>query len=889
MTTIPAPTAPQEEWPDADFDLPEGDHIRSLDVESDKEDEDDDAMDWDLEMDLGMTGGAKAKAVVSGLAARNELSRLSSGGMITIRPPLTCQEEEDEEDDEGVSTIKVAALTSTLKAVVKPPPTPIDEDFESAFALPSDLTQLSLAPLPLSHRSSKNSLEWGDRDQTSSSQSSDAYSTLGFADGSSSNSVSSLSLPGTEESECDEDESELEGLVIPSGLFESGQGGKHLKKMLEMKKKVQITEHRAKVASPDPEDDFEMGLVIEDDDDFSPSRLIKQTHRFATRSKSAPARALIPTRPPSRLRADRAKSPVNPPVSSARQLQRIKLSSSPPPRPPTSARAQTYKEALSAAPPTPTNSFLSPKPGSLRGQKSHSGLKPPTPPSTQRKGLTRKASLSSLMESSSSQAAGSGMAPTAGSSTKLARYDAPTAASRAKSHTSSTSRIHALDFIVPPTRPSTPSSNPVALRLTMPTSMRMKSRPALSSVFPGPSNAGTSAIAPPQPTHRATSPLPPRPPSSMSLRNRATQSQTPPIPSSSSAPKLLRRPKRQRTYGDGTELDAFDDLPTDRDKEGKFRVQPKATSRGGHVTNLSKSSDKDKDRERGTLRKKGRKDGSSPTPDSSGALAPSTNTLRRTGRIEFPRAASGAELAVKKKKDASSPVLGHTRRKPTLIRHLGGPSGPKVVGDMKWNPLTLRWEGNDQVLRDFDAAVGTSTRPALITHLTGSSIGSPVGSFAAGARKVGNMIFDPTRMCWISTLPPDEEEPDVFAELADDEEDDGWETKGGTIRATQQGCTSGTASDTTSGSLTSAIVITAPSPARSRTRTTSESESDRGSRASIVYDVADDFVEVCRAAEERHRSEMRGWRSSISRQTGPFGEPDRSNLHEIRALATRKY
>lgn len=206
---------------------------------------------------------------------------------------------------------------------------------------------------------------------------------------------------------------------------------------------------------------------------------------------------------------------------------------------------------------------------------------------------------------------------------------------------------------------------------------------------------------------------------------------------------------------------------------------------------------------------------------------------------------------------------------------------------MKWNPSTLRWEGNDQVLRDFDAVVGTSTRPALITHLTGSSIGSPVGSFASGARKVGNMIFDPTRMCWISTLPPDEEEPDVFADLADDEED-GWEAKAGTIRASQQlGCTSNTPSETSGSS--SGIVITAPSPARSRTRTTSESESDRGSRASIVYDVADDFVEVCRAAEERHRSEMRGWRSSVSRQPVSFGEPDRSYLYEIRALATRKY
>ena len=201
---------------------------------------------------------------------------------------------------------------------------------------------------------------------------------------------------------------------------------------------------------------------------------------------------------------------------------------------------------------------------------------------------------------------------------------------------------------------------------------------------------------------------------------------------------------------------------------------------------------------------------------------------------------------------------------------------------MRWNPSTLRWEGNDQVLRDFDAAVGTSTRPALITHLTGSSIGSPVGAFASGARRVGDMIFDPTRMCWISTLAPEEEEPDVFADLADDEEDgDGWETKGGTIRAIQP--QRGVTPDT---SGTSTAVVQPPSPAPSRNRTTSESGSDRGSRASMVYDVDDTFLDNCRAAEERHRTEMKAW---IFKLRNSHAEPDRSHLHEIRALATRKY
>ncbi|KAJ8475275.1 hypothetical protein ONZ45_g15667 [Pleurotus djamor] len=267
-------------------------------------------------------------------------------------------------------------------------------------------------------------------------------------------------------------------------------------------------------------------------------------------------------------------------------------------------------------------------------------------------------------------------------------------------------------------------------------------------------------------------------------------------------------------------------------------------------------------------------------------LVPSTNTLKRTAsRIE---SLSRPDLSLpKKKKNTSSPTTPETRRKPTLIRNLGGAGASKVVGDMKWNPQTLRWEGNDHVLRDFDAVVGTSTRPALITHLTGSSIGSPVGSFASGARIVGNMIFDPARMCWISTLPPDEDEPDVFANLADDEDDEDWETKGGTIRASLQG-KEGPPSDAGT-TRSSASSSEAPSPSRSRTRAMSDSGSDRGSRASMVCDVDDTFLVKCRQAEERHQKEMRGWKTSLSKPSALSTDIDRSYLYEIRALATRKY
>jgi hypothetical protein len=578
-----------EEWPDADFELTDDEPLRALDSESDK----DDFEDWDIDMDLGKTGGAIVRTIPSNFVALSERASPLSQQPITIRPPLQTMSEDDE-DDEGVSTIKMG----TLRPKVDPTslaPNPIDEDFESAFALPSDLTRLSLRPL--SHQSSKNSLEWGDKDQTSSSsQSSDAYSTLGFDHASTSSTTTSL--PETETEDDDDDEGELEGLVIPSALFESGSCEKQLAKILEMKKKAVVAESTPKVTTPDPEDDIELGLVIDDDADFSPSRLLQNTQHppkrpfgSATRTGSISSRPLT-IKPAAKARTERTKSPIHPPPASSRQLQKISLSPSPPPRAqPT--RAHSY-QALLSAPATSSSSFLAAKSGTLRGQKSHSGLKPASPPSSQKR-LTRKASLCSLMESSPSQVSelepSPAFVPPPVPSAQPQRYDAPTASSRAKTHTSSTSRIRTLDYNVPPTRPSTPSANPVALRLTMPTSSsRLKARPPISSVFPPSSSA----------TPRATSPIPPRPSSSVSLHSRSATGGS---NTSTIAPKALKKPKRQRQFGDGTELDNFDDLPTDRDKESHYRVQPKGHSNRMAGTSREKSTES-KEPVKGTLRRK---------------------------------------------------------------------------------------------------------------------------------------------------------------------------------------------------------------------------------------------------------------------------------------------
>jgi len=102
----------------------------------------------------------------------------------------------------------------------------------------------------------------------------------------------------------------------------------------------------------------------------------------------------------------------------------------------------------------------------------------------------------------------------------------------------------------------------------------------------------------------------------------------------------------------------------------------------------------------------------------------------------------------------------------------------------------LRWEGNYGVLRDFDNQLASSVRPALIAYRApnGHKPVSPidkgnVSTASTAVRVVGNMMFDAEKMCWISTLPQDEEDPDPFEGLADDEDDAFWQDRkaGGTL------------------------------------------------------------------------------------------------------------
>jgi hypothetical protein len=145
-------------------------------------------------------------------------------------------------------------------------------------------------------------------------------------------------------------------------------------------------------------------------------------------------------------------------------------------------------------------------------------------------------------------------------------------------------------------------------------------------------------------------------------------------------------------------------------------------------------------------------------------------------------------------------------------------------------------------------------------------------------------------MCWVSLLPPGEDEPDPFEGMADDEDDLG----AGMARGWASGG-SGTLTRA-SGKLVS-IGIGASAP--SSTRFVSESGISIATTAASWEDrrlppagaeVPPELVAECREAEERHRREMRGWTLRPAQSASDLRDRERreeKRLWELRKLALR--
>lgn len=507
-------------------------------------------------------------------------------------------------DDEDQATLKAGA---TIKALLPPPrnrkpaATPshesatLEDELEADFALPLNLTNLTLATQPASRprrtgprdsiASTVNSESWGSPSTSASGKkygwgSEDSPSGKRFSE-TSATSVSDgfAENYGMEKDELNAEEDLEDGLEFEPTFF-SASRTKELNSILDRKRRPEYA------PAPSPpgdikraaDDSFEDGLVLDDPGiELSRHRLRAQKRARdrnppLTLRKGQPQKSVVKEREKAwekqREQGWGRNTPVPPPHGSIRErtqsglgglgalglalrshsISTVVRDSS---RPSDVGVSGREKEAMRSRsghllnmgpPPVPASSTPSqpptPSASRLRHQKSHFHLAaPPQSPS-----LTRKQSLASLQDA----IAQSGSVSSMGS--------------------------HFEQFGLPPM----PSLNHASLgakdrdryhsstsRLTMPTSSsRAKIRPPVSSIFPKADLLTSTTLT----TSSIPHPFPPH--STMSLRNRMHSTPTS-SPSTSSSPTyamtMNMSSSRRKLYGDGSELDGIDDLRVDED------------------------------------------------------------------------------------------------------------------------------------------------------------------------------------------------------------------------------------------------------------------------------------------------------------------------------------
>ncbi|GJN74375.1 cytokinesis regulator [Purpureocillium lilacinum] len=237
----------------------------------------------------------------------------------------------------------------------------------------------------------------------------------------------------------------------------------------------------------------------------------------------------------------------------------------------------------------------------------------------------------------------------------------------------------------------------------------------------------------------------------------------------------LSKPKNKKHFGDGHELDGFDDLPTSREAETRYLKQPivgtaKPAARPRGFQNIlpdrtctpapptpftAKPTQTPRFARDTAASRIARETARAQRVPSSGPLAPVTAQreaqLATRGNVGLQSLLP--QPTVRSKKRSKPPQ----QLKPHLIANLNSGKESKVVNGMFYNAETYRWEGNENALNAFDNAPASTPstvsvpqhmvrekevatpRPALITNISATK----------GVQVVGGMVFDPEHMCWL--------------------------------------------------------------------------------------------------------------------------------------------
>ncbi|KAJ1324962.1 cell cycle arrest protein BFA1 [Microdochium nivale] len=249
--------------------------------------------------------------------------------------------------------------------------------------------------------------------------------------------------------------------------------------------------------------------------------------------------------------------------------------------------------------------------------------------------------------------------------------------------------------------------------------------------------------------------------------------------SSDSTWQHLNKPRRARAFGDGHELDAFDDLPTSFQTESKFTKQAVGSGNKGNIRNK--------------IYQNVLPDRKTPSPispysplrhDFTPHFARDTAASRNAREANLAQRVTPATIlapltthrvvqsTTRTIYNQSLPLHPHshslrpkkTRKppqlKPHLISNLTGAKETKVVNGMTYNPATFRWEGNENVLNAFNPPATSPMAIPIPSHavrekeaLTPGPVLIKDMSSSKMRKQVGDMVFDPQNMCWIKVQP----------------------------------------------------------------------------------------------------------------------------------------
>ncbi|KAG4440546.1 hypothetical protein IFR05_003962 [Cadophora sp. M221] len=707
----------------------------------------------------------------------------------------------DEEDDDffgdGGDTIKVSKSRQVPKLLpLITPPTPQkgdnhaegDDDFEQDFQLPKHNEPLRLSTrrdIPKTPSSLQDDAdEWGEGGSLGTRHGGtkrDRHSNR-------SSSATALS-PSVSSSLTIESEDEgLDGLVLPSGPL-------HFDDILKRRQQDRSPDHEASekqgAKRAEAKDDFLAGLEIGDGDVFDSSKLtLNRNIKMKTTRQTSPTRpktavALVfgnqqkeKEKPAPSTSTSRLPRPLGGHERNPSSLEPVSESGGPILR--SSRRSQSrmgghssHSSITSIATPTTPSSVHSlppstPRRRDLGGKPSITALRN-EPTTTNAQLLKLKRSMPTMRSFPQSPAKPIGSRyerpPSRTDSNRTNMMSRPkTPVERDRSGAES-SMSHARKNPVPflPAGTSGSQSHHVTIKMSR-HFRRHDSESSSTSIELRPSSRAVSRTT-------MRSPSPRRPRGADVLAREA-------------APKhRMTKPIRRKQFGDGFELDGFDDLPTSKDTEQRFVKEP--IGRGPpKLSGLRNKIHQDALPSRTTTPAPLTPYSPARTRDELPRFARDTNASRMAREHVIAQrapSAQGAPLAAltsqwKAKVSATTGLSNvHAQsvkpkkmrgppQKPQLIKPLGNLNNPKSIKGMYYNPYTYRWEGNENDLTPFDAPASspstasvpshifrekepqvyrekenTTPRPALIQNITSSQ----------NVQVVGGMVFDPQRMCWL--------------------------------------------------------------------------------------------------------------------------------------------